>query len=240
MKGALLGAPFFFTKTPAMIASLSMTVGAQFLIAVLPAPSIVARSLRRKTETMYDEQEVVSQALLRAISSGDQASFASLYDTYSSQLYSMAYRMLNSSEAAAEVVQDTFMAVWKDASRYNAELGKVFTWMVMILRRKAINHMRHDARRLPAGLDGETETDLSSDSESHPDEALQIREKSEFIGNMVNGLPLDQKRALELAFFEGFTHQEIADRLEEPLGTVKSRIRLAINSLRRQMEGGPL
>jgi len=188
---------------------------------------------------MDDEQEVVSQALLRAISSGDQAAFASLYDNYSSPLYSMAYRMLNSSEAAAEVVQDTFLAVWENAGRYDAALGKVFSWMVMILRRKAINRLRHDSRRLPSGIVTGNDNDGENDSVGRPDQVLQDRERSELIGNMVNGLPIEQKRAVELAFFEGFTHQEIADRLEEPLGTVKSRIRLAIGSLRRQLEGGP-
>ena len=216
-----------------------MATGSQFKIADIPSHSIFPRSPGRETSKMDDEQEVVSQALLRAISSGDQAAFASLYDNYSSPLYSMAYRMLNSSEAAAEVVQDTFLSVWKDAGRYDAGLGKVFTWMVMILRRKAINRLRHDTRRLPAGLDSGKDAAGEGGSVSRPDEALQDRERSELIGNMVNGLPIEQKRALELAFYEGFTHQEIADRLQEPLGTVKSRIRLAIGSLRRQMEGGP-
>ncbi len=187
---------------------------------------------------MDDDQEMLSRVRLKAIANGDQASFASLYDSYSAPLYSMAYRMLNSPEASAEVVQDTFLSIWKDAERYDASLGKVFTWMVMILRRKAINRLRHDSRRLPSAALSEADYPEIPGGETSPDQAAQLSERSEMVGTIIKGLPLDQKRALELAFFEGFTHQEIADKLSEPLGTVKSRIRLALHSLRRQMEGG--
>lgn len=185
-----------------------------------------------------DDQEGILQGWLGAIASGDQAALASLYDSYSTPLYSMACRMLSSPEAAAEVVQDVFLSIWKEADRYDATRAKGFTWMVMLLRRKAIDRMRYEARRLPALPFAAPDRPEATDQAVLPDGAVQFRERSLMVGALLKDLPAEQRTALELAFFDGWTHQEIAQQLSEPLGTVKSRIRLALQALRRQLLGG--
>jgi RNA polymerase sigma-70 factor, ECF subfamily len=185
-----------------------------------------------------DDQERILQGWLGAIASGDQAALASLYDTYSTPLYSMACRMLSSPEAAAEVVQDVFLSIWKEADRYDATRAKGFTWMVMLLRRKAIDRIRYESRRLPALPFPAPHRPEVADEVAPPDGAVQTRERSMMVGALLQDLPAEQRKALELAFFDGWTHQEIAQQLSEPLGTVKSRIRLALQALRRQLQGG--
>jgi len=194
------------------------------------------RSLRSGKE--MDDQERILQDSLGAIASGDQAAFASLYDSYSVPLYSMACRMLSSPEAAAEVVQDTFLSIWKEAQRYDGTRANGFTWMVMLLRRKAIDRSRYEARRLPALAFPDLYRPEVTDQAAPPDGVVQSRERNRMVGTLLQNLPPEQRKALELAFFDGWTHLEIAQQLSEPLGTVKSRIRLALHALRRQLQGG--
>lgn len=185
---------------------------------------------------MEDEESRAIQ-WLEGAAAGDRSAFAKLYDTYAGPLYSMALRLVGSPETAREVMQDTFLAVWKHAGAYDSSRGKVFTWMVMILRRKAIDRLRFESRRLPGPVSESPTAELSI-NEDTPATQAENQDRSQIIAGLLQDLPDDQRQMLELAFLEGWTHKEIASNLSQPLGTVKSRIRLALQRLRTRMKEG--
>ncbi len=177
--------------------------------------------------------------LLARIGQGDESALGALYDRYSRPVYSMVLRMTQSETEAEEIVQDVFLAVWRTAGSFDADRAKVFTWIITVARNKAIDRIRSLRRRLPASL----MTDVSNHAEGvdngadplgntiHADESLRL-------SHMVNELPVNQCQAIQLAFFEGLTHPEIASRLGETIGTVKARIRLGMEKLRQKVKGG--
>jgi RNA polymerase sigma-70 factor, ECF subfamily len=181
-----------------------------------------------------DRGESQAQNWILKTAQGDADSFARLYDHYSTRLYSLAVQMVKSPEMAGEVLQDTFVDLWKTAHRYDPAKSSLFSWMVMILRRKAIDQMRFESNRIPGpieAVDQEKETQVATNSPAL--EAAQ-REETNLIRQSLSALPAEQRDALSLAFFDGMTHEEVATHLNLPVGTIKSRIRLGLNKLRHQ------
>jgi len=182
-----------------------------------------------------DESEEESKRLIRLSGSGDRDSFAKLYDLYSDRLYSLAVKIVDRPELAGEILQDTFVSIWKSAPHYDSSKSGVFSWMVMILRRKAIDRMRYESNRIPGPVESPaSEIKMQAEQNSPSSQALQ-REESSAIVNSLTDLPPDQREALNLAFFTGMTHSEVAEHLNVPIGTIKSRIRLGLNKLRNQL-----
>ena len=169
---------------------------------------------------------------LQRIASGDQAAAARLYDRHARPLYSLILRIVGNEPEAEDVLQDVFAQAFRQASRYDARRGAVAAWLLTIARSRAIDRLRSRRTRLETRT-GEVET-LNETPDAQPDAASVMldEERSRLVREALAGLPLLQRMAIELAYFEGLSHTEIAARLEQPLGTVKTRIRLGLLKLR--------
>jgi RNA polymerase sigma-70 factor (ECF subfamily) len=178
-------------------------------------------------------------ALLRRVATGDRRGFEELYDRFSGILFSVAFRVLNNQEAAEDVLQDVFIQIWEKAPLYDPARGKPITWAVTLTRHKAIDRLRSIQRRsrLQDEVQKESETFEQFDGKSSFD-AVNSAEAAKMIRDAIQTLSADQREAIELAFFSSMTQAEIAERLNEPLGTVKARIRRGMMRLREVI--GPL
>ncbi|MBL9126221.1 MAG: sigma-70 family RNA polymerase sigma factor [Verrucomicrobiales bacterium] len=174
--------------------------------------------------------------LLAAIRQGDQVSLARLYDRRAGALFSMLVRMLNQDAEAEECLQDTFLRIWQRAETYDPARSAPFTWMVMIARGLALSRLRARGSALQARSAYESE--VASLEIEHIDPAWHPpdSELNTACSRALRGLPDEQRRAVELAFFRGWTHAEIAEATGEPLGTIKARIRRGLLALRGFLE----
>ncbi|HYL16004.1 MAG TPA: sigma-70 family RNA polymerase sigma factor [Terriglobales bacterium] len=164
--------------------------------------------------------------LVSAIRSGDEQAMAQLYERYSSIVYSVALRVLGETGAAEDILQEVFMQLWRNPDAFDATRGSLPGWLAVITRNRAIDSLR---KRRP-------ETDISDVVVSvEPDLAgsAELNRALEKIRGALGGMPPPQRSALEMAFFEGLTHTEIADKTGEPLGTIKTRIRAGLLTLRK-------
>ena len=171
-------------------------------------------------------------ALLRRVAQGDRRGFEELYDRFSGVLFSTAYRVLNNQEAAEDVLQDVFIQIWEKAPLYDPTRGKPMTWAVTLTRNKAIDRLRSTVRRnrLQDDVEREAETFEQFDDRSSFD-AVASGETSKLVREAIQKLSKDQREAIELAFFSSLTQTKIAERLGEPLGTIKARIRRGMMKL---------
>ena len=175
--------------------------------------------------------------LLRRIGDGDRSAFSLFYDQYSGLLFSIAVKILNDVSEAEDVMQEVFLQIWDKAAGYNPLLGKPASWAVTLVRNKAIDRIRASQRRSKLVEQATVEAASGPENSSTANECLHGKENAELIRNVVAGLPADQRRAIEMAFFSGLTQNEISEKLQEPLGTVKARIRRGMLKLRDQLEG---
>lgn len=182
-------------------------------------------------------EEANDRRLMAQIAQSDQAAFSGLYDRLSGPLYSLALKMLGDAAEAQDALQEACLQIWRRASSYDSTKSSVFSWAVVILRSRIIDRLRARGRRLrvivPLNQSGDEPTEVSvasttanaSDTAHKNDEASRVR-------SILNQLPIEQREAIELAFFSDLTHHEIAARLAQPLGTVKARIRRGLLRLR--------
>lgn len=164
--------------------------------------------------------------LIRHVAEGDESALASLYDRYSGVVYSVARRVLQDSGAAEEVLQDIFYQLWRTAANYDASRGGLGGWLLVSARNRAIDRLRH---RKPATIAEDDRIALPGNLESEVAQTELISK----IRSALDVLADPQRQALELAYFEGMTHSEIAERTGQPLGTVKTRLRAALERLRQ-------
>lgn len=172
-------------------------------------------------------------ALLVAMARGDKSALARLYDLLGSPLYSLAFRVTNDATEAQDIVQDVFLQLWQKAAAYDPGRGSVFSWAATLTRNRAIDRVRQRRRRteLLAGATSELQPAApAGDTDSAG--SLWRHEKALAVRAALAALAPDQQEAIALAFFSGLTQQEIAARLDEPLGTVKARIRRGLLRLR--------
>lgn len=179
-----------------------------------------------------DDRDERDAELLRRIANRDQEAFSALYDRFSRPLFSTALRVVQDAAEAEDIVHDAFVTVWERAADFEAGRGAAFTWLVTLVRNRAIDRVRSRRRRseilaasVPADLGYDRPTVSGDDRATAGDDARIVRAA-------INQLAPEQQRALELAFFGGMTQEEIADHLGEPLGTVKARIRRGLLKLR--------
>ncbi len=168
--------------------------------------------------------------------SRDSHAFATLYDRHGRVAYSLAYRMMGERQAAEDLAQDAFLKLWRAAGSYRAERGSVRTWLLGIVHNRGIDALRrnlvHERRRVSAeGIEERHEARELTDVEA----ARRIEART--VRSALETLPNEQLRVVELAYFGGFTHTEIADLLELPVGTVKGRMRLGLGKLRLELGG---
>ena len=168
-------------------------------------------------------------ALVSAIRGGDQSAMATLYDRYSSILYSVALRVLADTGAAEDVLQEVFMQLWRNPTAFDSSRGSLGAWLAVITRNRSIDALRK--RRSETDIDDvivSVQPDLASEAER-----ARALEK---VRGVLGSMPVSQRTALELAFFEGLTHTEIAGKTGEPLGTIKTRIRSGLLTIRKAFE----
>jgi RNA polymerase sigma-70 factor (ECF subfamily) len=182
-------------------------------------------------------QEDDDAAAMRRMAAGEGAALAELYDRHARVMFSLAFRVLRDQGDAEEVVQDVFAQAWRQAARYDTTRGVVVAWLLMMTRSRAIDRLR--TRRGVPTLREETPAVLRDlpDGTAPADLALLSVEQVARVRAALEDLPALQRTAIELAFYEGLTHAEIAARLEQPLGTVKTRIRLGLLRLRTAIGG---
>jgi len=174
--------------------------------------------------------------LVARAAGGDERAIGQLYDRYGAVLYAVAYRIVGQRADAEEVVLDAFAQAWREAPRFEAGRGSVAGWLTMISRSRALDLVRARSRRdrMTASAAAERPNTSPAMSEFRPDpaRALDHDERRRQVAQALQTLSPPQRQAIELAYFEGLSQSEIADRLQEPLGTVKTRVRLGMQKLR--------
>jgi RNA polymerase sigma-70 factor (ECF subfamily) len=165
------------------------------------------------------------------VADGDHDALRLLYDRYGRIVYGMSYRITNDAQLAEEATQDTFLTLWRRADRYDPERAKLTTWLFVIARNRAIELVRA-RKRTP-----EPQEDVEpAGEEADTAELVALADDAERVARAMAELPESQLEVIRMAYFDGLSHAEIADRIDQPLGTVKSRIRLGLNRLRSLLE----
>jgi RNA polymerase sigma-70 factor (ECF subfamily) len=173
---------------------------------------------------------------LEGMARGEHGALAELYDRHGRLVYSLALRVLRDQGDAEDVVQDVFSQAWRQASRYESSRGPVVAWLMNLARSRAIDRLRSRRARPETGAD-DAEVARMPDLAPPIDDQLALSDQAERIRAAVEQLSLLQRVAIELAFYVGLTHVEIAERLELPLGTVKTRIRQGLSKLKERLAG---
>jgi len=177
-------------------------------------------------------QPVPDSALIERMMAGDEAALSTLYDRYSAMLFGMLMRILRDQQAAEEVLQDMFLQLWRNAAQFDAKRGSLPAWLMVIGRNRAISRLRgRRDREVLEEEEGDYANTFAS-GQNIEDEAVRA-ELARNISAALEQLPAEQKQAVELAYFEGMTQSEIANRTGTPLGTVKTRVRTAMQTLRQ-------
>ena len=183
-------------------------------------------------------QRLADEDLMPLIGGHDPEAFEVFYDRHGGAAYSLAYRIVGERGAAEDVAQEAFLSVWRSRARYDPTRGSVRAWVLGIVRNRAIDALRRSAGRAPRlGFDDESVLEQRPAAERTEEEALQ-RETSREMQTALGELPRDQAKVIELAYFGGFTHSEIAEMLGMPLGTVKGRMRLGLEKIRNRLAEG--
>jgi len=200
----------------------------------VPHPEGAAEATRaEETVPVADDAQAKrraeDRALLGRIVARDERAVEELYQRYSGALYSLAYQVTGGERFAQDVVQETFVAVWKDASRFDPDKGAVSPWLFSLARHKAIDLVRREANVRKRTVDVDLALEMADDD---VDDEAWMRIRRDRVRLAIAELTPLQREALELAFFNGLTHVEVAERLAIPLGTAKTRIRGALLRLR--------
>jgi RNA polymerase sigma-70 factor, ECF subfamily len=164
------------------------------------------------------------------VETGDAEAFATLYDRHGRMAYSLAYRIMGEKQEAEDVIQEAFIKVWRSAGGYRVGRGSVRTWILSIVHNRGIDQIRSHASRGRMQEKVEASTPHSEPSEAFAETWKNTQQEQ--VREALNTLPPEQLKTLELAYFSGHTHVEIAERLDLPLGTVKGRMRLGLQKLR--------
>lgn len=180
--------------------------------------------------------ETADHSALERMSRGDHEAVAELYDRHGRIVYSLALRIVQDTADAEDVVQEVFSQAWRHASRYQAPRGSVVAWLMIMTRSRAIDRIR-GRRSRPEPMDADAGPSDMPDTAAPVDEQLALTGQATQLRAAVEELSLLQRVAIELAFYEGLTHIEIAERLELPLGTVKTRIRQGLLKLKDRLAG---
>lgn len=181
------------------------------------------------------------QTLMHSICQGNEKAMEVLYQRYARYAYSLAYRILRDSAAAEDIVQDAFLSVWRKATSYKEQQGSVRSWLQAIIHHRAIDRVRASANRDQhwTQLSEEHEQELLSEQPEVWEQVWQ-RDQAMLIRRVLSQLPQEQLQVIELAYFGGLTHTEIAERWHIPLGTVKGRMRLGLQKMRQLLNSHDL
>lgn len=190
------------------------------------------------TDRGHSPDGAADVALAERIRSGDRSAFIAFYDRYATLFYSVAMRILNDRKESEDVLQEVMLAIWTKSGDYDPRLGALSAWSVTLTRNKALDRVRARTRRLrlieEVTLQAEDEGGVATGSAN---EAVQGQERAQLLRLALQELPAEQRLAIELAFFTGLSQADIAARLQQPLGTVKARIRRGMLRLRERLGG---
>jgi RNA polymerase sigma-70 factor (ECF subfamily) len=176
---------------------------------------------------------------MRKVALGDRIAFGQLFDRYNQLALNLAARVLNERQEAEDVVQEVFLQVWRDASSYRQERGNVSAWIVAIARSRAIDKLRSRKARRVLDLVGDND-EMQNAAENLPDPAARPGDLDNqlLVRKAFGSLAVDQRVAIEMAYYEGMSQSEIADALREPLGTIKTRLRSGLLKLKQALSSG--
>jgi RNA polymerase sigma-70 factor, ECF subfamily len=184
-----------------------------------------------------DIRNLADEEVMQLVQDGSPQAFELLYDRHGGAAFSLAYRMVGNRNTAEDVTQEAFLSIWRSRMRYDQTRGSVRTWVLGIVHNRTIDALRrnvgHDRRRETMdGIEERYEAGERTDVEA------ARREESRTVRSALDALPDDQRRTIELAYFGGFSHSQIAELLDEPIGTIKGRMRLGLDKMRRQLAQG--
>ena len=183
--------------------------------------------------TPAEAQHADTSALLNKITTGDQQAMATFYDATSAAVYGLAVRILHDQAAAEDAVIEVYNQVWMKASTYDTQRGSPLTWLLAIARSRSIDMLRA-RKRIPHAVDLESAQEIPSLAIGPETETIES-ERRRFVHKALEGLHVEQRQAIELAYFSDLSHSQIATRLGQPLGTVKTRIRSGMLQLRERL-----
>ena len=184
-----------------------------------------------------DIRDLADEEVMQLVQRGDPRAFELLYDRHGGAAYSLAYRIAGRQGVAEDVVQEALLSIWRNRLRYDSTRGSVRTWILGIVHNRAIDGIRrnavHDRRRAPLEV-----VEERFEARERTDVEVARREEARNVRGALGTLPDEQRKTIELAYFGGFTHTQIAEMLDEPVGTVKGRMRLGLDKMRRQLAEG--
>lgn len=193
----------------------------------------------RSRHARHRMEQETDEAILKRVAARDEAAFAELYDRFSGPLFALARRILDDEQEARDTLQDGFLYLWDKAAGYDPIKSKAFTWAVIIFRHKAIDRLRALRRRLKlADMAAEELLPLEdAKSADRADHAAERSERAALVRRALISLPEPQRKSIEWAFLKGFTHHQLAEMFNEPVGTVKTNIRRGLLRLRDVLKG---
>ena len=203
-----------------------------------PASRItVIRKLAIFVETgAVNYARLADEELMQAVQAGDPMAFETIYDRHGGAAFSLAYRIVGTRSAAEDATQDAFLAIWRSRVRYQRDRGSVRSWILGIVHNRTIDALRRNQVHATRRADAEGIEEREAAAELTDVEAFR-RDEQRRVRAAIETLPEAQVKVIELAYFGGFTHRQIAEMLHEPVGTVKGRMRLGLDKLRRELAG---
>jgi len=192
--------------------------------------SLRGRRSERSQTTARELAHLSDEAVLALVARSDEQALAELYRRFGRLAYGLAFRILRDDALAQDAVQEAFLGVWRAAGRFSAERAKPSTWLLTLVHRRAVDLVRREERRRTEPLEAETEP---GDVEA-TDEA-ELAAQRQTIREALRQLPAEQREAIELAYYGGYTQSELAERLGQPLGTIKSRMFTGLARLRETL-----
>ncbi|MGZ5375358.1 MAG: RNA polymerase sigma factor [Solirubrobacterales bacterium] len=188
--------------------------------------------------TRSELQRLADEDLMPLVAAKDPIAFEVFYDRHGGAAYSLAYRIVGNSQSAEDVTQEALISIWRSGARFDRARGSVRGWTLGIVRNRAIDLLRRDSGRAPKlAFDSEEVLERRPSEDLTDVEALR-RETAREVRGALSGLPDDQSRVIQLAFFGGFSHSEIATMLNQPMGTIKGRMRLGMEKIRAALAEG--
>jgi RNA polymerase sigma-70 factor (ECF subfamily) len=184
-----------------------------------------------------DIRDLADEEVMQLVQKGDPRAFEVLYDRHGGASFSLAYRMVGKQTAAEDVVQEAFLSIWRSRLRYDKTRGSVRTWVLGIVHNRAVDGLRRSTVQ-DRGRETLDVVEERHEARERTDVEVARREEARSVRGALNTLPDEQRQTIELAYFGGFTQSEIAKLVEEPLGTVKGRMRLGLEKMRRQLVEG--
>jgi RNA polymerase sigma-70 factor (ECF subfamily) len=181
-----------------------------------------------------DLRNLADEEIMQLVGDGSPRAFELLFDRHGGAAFSLAYRMVGDRVKAEDISQEAFLSIWRSRMRYDSARGSVRTWVLGIVHNRAIDALRRGAsyERRQEQLDG---IEDRHEAPERTDVEAARREEARSVRSALETLPADQRRTIELAYFGGFSHSQIAELLDEPLGTIKGRMRLGLGKLRDQL-----